>query len=777
MKKKIIFIIIPIILILAVAISLLILTKEEPPIVSSNQIVQLQPVPTKNLDSPRKLNISNGILTWQAVDNASSYIVRVGDDEYLSTTNMFNLSLVSKNQVFISVRALGLNGYIDSINSIERFYVLTIDENEIEKMKTQLCEALIVQNDNELSFNLEKKIKEIVTELYLEGVTSKDIDYFLKEIEELRNIATKESLELDGIGNQLYKILDNDLSDYGNILLIKSIAIMMIENYKELNSDDQRFDVLLDEINNLTADQMETLSITIRYLRDMSELVNEQGELIIDQLLMVLQNDIQESSAVNFGFDFVALKDQIIQNLMLELPTESEYNSSVEILSELYGCWLPKDMSQYNLIEVFEYAINDFYLSQHRTLSILEYFNNEHFEKLIVILKNLYDSFGGKSFEDKILELYNLYQEQSYDEFLDKVLIYGLTENGQLDNSTYTELKEGILKLNDDILNENYEYLEQPLTNFCTELFKYLSETHDASILVNPLIAYLTKDGSYLEHLFNQFTVLEHIRFVEGKTILDLYNVVCNFDESDLEFIKSIKDSSLDLKTIIETLGLNEIIEIDYDKIQNVGDTSFIVHFTGFLNELRSFDNLMDKVNCLFNHFDINNIIIPLIKQLLVELDEPYALNIDYEKFLMNFLVNVGVDVGMLMLKLNEFSNFMNNFELTFDAQYNSPQIEIVVPSEEEIETAIKENIMYLIFGMDSTKFNETVDNFIEDLPFIIEQLEEIYKDIEIDKIIELLEEVELSELLKDYEIDSKYIEQLEQLIDEIINDIKNNRK
>jgi hypothetical protein len=57
------------------------------------------------LDTPTNIAFEDGIITWDEVDNATSYIISVNDDEYESTTNSYHIGYDYVGSVTISIIA------------------------------------------------------------------------------------------------------------------------------------------------------------------------------------------------------------------------------------------------------------------------------------------------------------------------------------------------------------------------------------------------------------------------------------------------------------------------------------------------------------------------------------------------------------------------------------------------------------------------------------------------------------------------------------------------
>ena len=298
-----------------------------------------------------------------------------------------------------------------------------------------------------------------------------------------------------------------------------------------------------------------------------------------------------------------------------------------------------------------------------------------------------------------------------------------------------------------------------------------MKDEHDLEIILNPLIGYLTEDGSYIIHFLEQFNILNYIKLIEGKEVADLYSVIKTWDESDWEIIKSLEVENI--QEIFEKLGLTDIIEIDHNGWNDLMEFEFIDHVTKLFEDMSVIVDIKGKIDFLVNHFDFNEIILPLIQELLVELDDEYGLNIDYSKFFVNLLTNMGVDIILTLLNVNELSSYITHLQKSFEIQYEKPVLEVGVFDSELIKTALKENLIYFIFGMDSVELQASIDQLKDKLPEIVEYLEIMYGDIKVEDIINILETIELEELLKDYNIESKYIEEIEKVIDEFIKMLK----
>lgn len=706
--------------------------KEEPanPMLPENKLVTKE---TMTLKSPRNLSIVNNILTWQEIENATSYLVTIDGKEYLTNANMFNLSDANEEKGYVKVKALSSNNNLSSINSIERYYLKEIDENEVQNLILKIRELLFNYYKLEIDEHLENVIELISYELYKEGVNSVSYENYYSKFQELILNFEQEEIDSNKFIVDLYNIFNNELSDFANVLILKNVIVLNLECYKKINSFDKRFDLLIEELNNIGFEDIEIVSLTIRYLRDLSSVMYEQGNTIIEQFKMAIENDVKSTNSIDLGYDMLVLKNQITSNFILEIPTVEEYEFAVNVLISLYDAILPEDLQEYNLVELFRSEFYSFYLEQHQMVYYLDYFNNTHYEKLLPILKNLYSAFGGQMFENNIIELESYYHDGKFDEFLENLLKYGLTTEGTLDQNAYDKALVGLKQLNIDLQNEDYQYLEGPLTTFFTELFNYFKVEHSASIIVNPLINYLKEGGSFSDHFKAQFNIFNYIKIAEDKTYIDFYQVIKDWDKSDWESINNFDGDLTELRVLIDELGLQDIIVVNDETLNDLLEMRFIIHLISVLDELSLKESMTDKITFIFDHFGIFTIIMPLVQNLLVDLDYRYGTNIDIMNFLMNVFVNMGSNPTMVILNLSELNTFINSFESSFDYDYVRPDLIIEETDSESIKIAVKENLIYLLFGNEFDNLLEFVLSQNQDFNQILDLFEKIRNENETD--------------------------------------------
>lgn len=758
-KSKYLIVIIVLLLVLSVILYFSLSNKEETTL-SPQPEQTLTTCEVKTLSSPRNLTIVNNLLTWQEVEAADGYIVTVDGYEYLTETNVFNLSNIKQEFGYVKVRATSYSNNLESVNSIERYFDLNKNDELIKKLEEKILEQLSNNYQIEIDSHLKNVIEDIAVELYFEGIDDALYESYYLTTDQLIENFDKENFDPSKVLKSFYQLLDNELSDFANVLLLKNSAILLLEVYNKVNLSDFKFDLLIEELHKLTSIDIETVSLTVRFIRDLSSLVFEQGSDLVEQIFKVIESDIKSLSSVDLSYDLIVMKNQIMNNFLLEMPSFDEYDYSINILSKLYSTLIPNDMAEDNLIELFKSDFYNFYLEQHRLIHYLNHFNLNHLSDLLPILQNLYNSFGKEIFENNLKELIEYYQTGDFDQFLKELLIYGLTTDGNLDQTQYERTYNGLKQLSIDLQNKDYQYLEGPLTTFFTELFEYLEIEHSSSIIVNPLIKYLTDGGSFLKYFKEQFDVTNYITFNQDMSFTDLYNIIKEWNESDFDKLTHFEGDIVDLINVLNELGLEEVIIIDSDSINDLLEMRFIVHIVDLINEFNDKNSFIDKLSYLYEHYDIQTIVLPLVKNLMVDLDDRYATNINIDQFLINSLVNLGADPTLILITLNDLKTFMTNYDMSFNVIYEKPDIEVKETDSEQIENSIKNNILYFVFGENYNDLFDFIVNSNEELKKIFDlyknlqdgniKVEDLLKDLNIQDIINSipgLEDVEITEI------------------------------
>ena len=212
---------------------------------------------------------------------------------------MSNLSDANEEKGYVKVKALSSNNNLSSINSIERYYLKEIDENEVQNLILKIRELLFNYYKLEIDEHLENVIELISNELYKEGVNSVSYENYYSKFQELILNFEQEEIDSYKFIVDLYNIFNNELSDFANVLILKNIIVLNLECYKKINSFDKRFDLLIEELNNISFEDIEIVSLTIRYLRDLSSVMYEQGNTIIEQFKMAIENDVKSTNSID----------------------------------------------------------------------------------------------------------------------------------------------------------------------------------------------------------------------------------------------------------------------------------------------------------------------------------------------------------------------------------------------------------------------------------------------------------------------------------------------
>lgn len=756
------------------------------------------------LESPRELIITNGVLTWSKVTNALEYVVCINDLEYTTSDNFYNLDSTLFENADVSVYAKGYGNYLSSIKSIKRHYIRNIDNSEISKI-----EQLFINNlNNHFSIHLNDDFKELIyeiaSELYLEGLDSQMIENIINDLNDLGN-SLSEEINVDIQIKKIEKIFSLDINNYAKALLIKDYLILLLEAYSNAFIFDYKYDELNNELQKIKDIDIEIIAFSIRYLDSLDDIINNQILIFLEELYNIIVMKIQNSTnGIETIYDFMAVKDQMIDNLYQLVPNFEDYEYTIDIFSKLYSALLPARIDEYNLVDVFRYKFHEVYLDNHKLLSFCKYFNADDFNEFANNIVKLYHSFGGEEFEKNVSELYQYYEEGMYELLILEIVKLGFTEDGEYDFESYNKLRNGLTKLLTDLNNEDYQYLETAIDDVLNELFDYLKKDHHLTILVNPLIQYLSDGGNYINYFIEQFNLNQYFYLEEGKTIDDLVTIVKDWQEEDLNKIKQFDFEQGNLNDLINDLRLTGILVIKDQDLKNLVSDELLHHLSNLIDELNDSNNMVNSIQILLNHFEFNEIIMPLVNKLLGKLDERYGLNIDYAAFSYNLLTNLGCDIPMILLNISEiiaqFEDIKNNFELN----YLPPLISVSEKDLELVKSSIQKNLIYFVFGEEVAIIYETFDDFSSDLEFVLNELKnqipddlynelvdkisnlfnldeqilnkvkDLFTDEYLSKIKETLNSTDWEQIIDWYQNNSEYKEQIDNLLRDISTDLIN---
>ena len=155
MKKKLIIILCSIFVVLVITgiiLGIVLINKNKQNNNNNNNEPVIPPVEKTQLFVPRGVTLTGTILSWDAVENATSYIVNVGDKTYETTECSIDLSGKANERDVLSVIAKA-NGYNNSAKSIEKIYITLIDNTIVGSMSSKI--------ENYLSKVLDVSVREV----------------------------------------------------------------------------------------------------------------------------------------------------------------------------------------------------------------------------------------------------------------------------------------------------------------------------------------------------------------------------------------------------------------------------------------------------------------------------------------------------------------------------------------------------------------------------------------------------------------------------------------
>lgn len=129
----------------------------------------------QKLATPSNVEVSpEGCITWDSVENASYYVITINGQQYMSTTNSFQVQNINDDfEYYISARSDN-SLYIES-DKTEKLVFTGVSSAD----KTLLYEAiirLVGLNPEHVEAEMEKIVKDSVDDIYAYGVTSQTIN-------------------------------------------------------------------------------------------------------------------------------------------------------------------------------------------------------------------------------------------------------------------------------------------------------------------------------------------------------------------------------------------------------------------------------------------------------------------------------------------------------------------------------------------------------------------------------------------------------------------------
>ena len=376
----------------------------------------ITPAPiTETLAKPENLTVNaEGILFWDAVEHATSYVVYIGDKEYVTDTNNYSLAGV-EGKVKISVRAKG-EGYIDSVKSAEIVYVATVDEADVQQSNVAL-QAFMTQNGINAT---EAEINELGTKLYKAGLESKDVSALCVSFQSIVDSAVAMG-EIENKPNSsmaivsaVASIAELDVAEYslvegsrlfGAFFLSKKAdslqEVAIAPRHKKVSIDPSEFDATYyskgelivalgragQYLDRLSPRSVQNISYVLAYFRTYKA-----------QMLSLLEAFQKEGASLvsdSLYNDLAALKTTIVSALVNTMPSKANFDDVLATLEGLFTALVPVSLDGLLSFEGAKDLLINFYSANHYLVSFLDSLTDADVKDLLgnvqALIKSLND--------------------------------------------------------------------------------------------------------------------------------------------------------------------------------------------------------------------------------------------------------------------------------------------------------------------------------------------------------------------------------------------------
>ena len=372
----------------------------------------ITPAPiTETLAKPQNLVVNDGTLFWDAVEHATSYIVYVGDKEYVVDTNNYALGELT-GKVKLAVKAKG-DGYIDSVKSVEIVYVATVDEADVQKSNASLT-AFMETNGVTAT---DAEINELGTKLYKAGLESQNVDELCESVQQVINGLAK----VGKMGEKpessmiiLSAIAKIDAMEYslvegsrifGSFFLSKKADALEValepepevaprhrQGIKDIADVETTYysDVELiyalrrasDVLDHIDARSIQNAAYVLAYFRLYGEQVKSLIKAFDDKSLVddALYNDL------------AALKTAIVSSLVNTMPSKADFDLLLETLENVFDAIRPLSLKDLITFDGAKVALINIYSANHYLVSFLDSISDSDVKSLLGNVQSLVKS-------------------------------------------------------------------------------------------------------------------------------------------------------------------------------------------------------------------------------------------------------------------------------------------------------------------------------------------------------------------------------------------------
>ncbi|MFW5889044.1 MAG: hypothetical protein ACOCUD_01550 [Bacillota bacterium] len=471
---------------------------------------------TSQLSSPTNLTIDGNVLTWDEVEDATSYYV-YKNGVFLEevTTNSYDFSALDDDVIDFNVKAIGSGDIGNSPISLTITYMVN-SATEIAAIKTIMQNSGMQVSDEDA----------FVTELVNRGMTSTEMQTMMNNLGTLMGeMETAESL------SDVYPEIDALMESMTNVEALMAALIKVelpaaiqaeIDSYSEISSADSLSNDYnyYNETNYITLEEMQYLEDLLYFLENHSDEAIQSAMVVVNYLMGIQDNittdwiDDLETLMETPSPDqldillAISVKNEFVNILKSELPTLEEFTIFNQTMISLSSIMLED-----NTMETYIQAPK---LSQQMQIS----FNLMYDYLLMIDSDYINGMLAALSQEDELIMAEDILVLQL--EYLNMFLDDNQAEIDQL-KAIYTEAEKEAFFF--DIIVTQYIYM-----NFYPEdddEFNDLMLLFEENIDFNNLLSLQTFAGENMKALLDQLVSTDFALIHE---VFDLMEVQRSYD-------------------------------------------------------------------------------------------------------------------------------------------------------------------------------------------------------------------------------------------------------
>lgn len=733
--------------------------------------------PTVELAVPRGVTLNGTVLSWDAVENATEYIVYVNDKEYTTNDCSFDLDGKANERDKIKVVAKA-EGYLNSKFSIEKIYITVVDHKEVTSMATNLSNYISeIGYDDKTLEQIAPAIENVCVALFKEGLVAQDIenivttlDSVVNNLEELDVETPQELLEV--VTTEVNKLVDLNIPSYALTVALKEVASFVVDiTLEEVNVGKQNMCLVVgmpsygmtqeeviellinlnDYLDNIKNRDLEKIAMVIDTFKNVYVALNKEIPTIVAELekLYTTTNGEASFEAVYSVLEnLVKVKDSVLNAVLSSMPTMEEFTEVVSLFESLYENLAPEYLVENNPYDLYIYLWQEYYSNVHLLLSFYKEIDAEMLLELKPYITNIY-----KIFENEYNDFLNYMLEN--DEMSPLGLIqYILLQTGLTDEEI-NDLVFGIMSLIEDITETPEDFINKLLTDFYKvfEDFDYSIITEDPLVQkIMTIVLSEDPEAALKDFLENDLKIEKYISYKDGKTMDDLLTALMNVSlEEVINFLASGEEFTS--TKVVEVLGIEDIVTLKVEDLFKALFKLADVETLELVNAVLRVENISDIETILAKYFNVNVNFEELLTNSLNSILAEYNLDLEYKGLIDNFIKNLSLD------KLyTEFGNVYNVIVKNV-TEFNTNYVPLV-PTKDPASTEVlldymHKNMIYNIFGNESAAAVKDLKTIYESL-IALKEHDEI-KDV-LDNVVQLFKNYDYSFDFEAYINDEAYL-------------------